>query len=349
MPRNLQDVLHELRKVHGKNAIKTGNELKRVKVKATGLPMLDLQLGGGFRMRAINLIAGKYQSGKTSVAMQFCGECQKDGFFVIWADLEKQFDIERAVNVFHMNPDLLWILESDKDSDLLAENLQRRISDIIRAFNKLEDSRLIIVLDSLAANVSEKDTEEDNVTKIMGGNARINNQSIKIWNSLLSHDQCFIMINEFREKIGEYGNPDYMPGGLAQYYFASTIIHTRQAPVKEVVLDENKTPIAERFNWTVKKSRNAPPRETGGIIFNYLNGFDITESLVQYCIDQEIITKKGSHFQIPGVEKSVQGKENLVAYLNEDRGAYQDLWDKFYSEMPREQYIFIEEEDEKAT
>lgn len=340
--RDLSKVVHNLKKSLGENAIKTGDELKEVEVKPTGIPMFDLQLGGGFRMRGINLLAGKPQSGKTSIAMQFCGQCQKDGFVVLWVDLEKQFDVERA-QMFGMNLENLIVLESSRKNELLAENLQRQVSDFIREMNKQPDNRLVIVLDSLAANVSGKDTLEDDVQKIMGGDARINNQSIKIWNSLLDHNQCFILINEFRDKIGEYGNPEYPPGGLAQLYFSSTITYTRQGSSKDVVLDDDKTPIGERFNWTVKKSRNAPPRETGGITFYYETGFDINESLIQACLDVGILNKSGSWFILPNGDR-VQGEDKFVLRLKETPELFNELQLKLYAQMPRKLYEYVEED-----
>ena len=62
---------------------------KAVEKNATGIPMLDKVLGGGFQVGAINLIAGKPGKGKTHLAAQLANNAAQHGTSVGFISLEQ--------------------------------------------------------------------------------------------------------------------------------------------------------------------------------------------------------------------------------------------------------------------
>lgn len=335
----LEEVIHSIRKEHGEKSITMGSELPKVKVFPTRIPSLDYDWGGGMVMGRFNFIAGKEASGKTSIAMQAASEFQKAGFIIVWVDLEKSFDVERA-KMFGLNCDDVIFLRSSRENKLTGEVLRSQLQSIMEAINKQKDNRAFFVLDSLAANVTEKMMDED-ANAQFGGDAKINNQSIRNWNVLLDPNQSFLVINEFRQnlKAGVMGIPEYMPGGEAQKYFASTITWTRGGePIKD-----GDDQIGEVFKWTVKKSRTSNPKETGGIRFLYQTGFEVLENLIETGIEMGIIAKGGAGwYDLPGGQR-IRGLDNFIVQLKENKEFMDTLWKQVYEKMPVPMYEYHEE------
>lgn len=343
MKRDVKEVLGNLQKKYGKSAIIMGNELPPLAFFPTDIAMLDLHTGGGVPMGQITVLGGTPQSGKTSLALQICAKAQKEGFQIVWGDLEKSFDRQRA-EVFGLDVDSVIFLRTSKDNELSAEQLRVEVMDVIREFNKLEDNRLFIVIDSLAANVSEKllDEDADKTVVLVGGDAKVNNQSIRNWNVALDKNQALIIINQFRDKIGAYGNPADLTGGWAQKYFARLIIFFRGGDV----FKEKETAIGEQMKWTIKKA-NAAPREIGGVAFYYATGYDKEESLIQACLELGILEKSGSWFTLPD-DTRVQGLQAFVTKLRDDKPLLDTLKRLFYAKLPRDLYEYKETGTERG-
>ncbi len=328
MARNVTEIIKGIRKKYGEASVIMGSELQPVKLFPTRLAQLDLHLGGGLPMGRISIIAGKPSSGKSSIAMQAASNFQKNGFQIVWVDLEKSFDVERA-KTFDLDVSNIIYMKTSRDNILWAEKVRPQLQTIIQDFNASEDNRLFLVMDSLAANTIEDGFEKD-AGKMMGGDAKANNQLIRNINTLLDDNQCFLLINEFREKMVLMGDPSYMPGGLGQYYFASSIIYTRGGePIK---VGSNQT--GEIFKWTVKKSRTSPPKEVGEIKFDYVNGFDIEGSLIETAGDLEVIKKGGAGwYNLPNGEK-VQGLDKFVETMKHNKAFFDEIEKQTYAKMP---------------
>lgn len=343
MDKRLQDVLQVVRKEFGEQSVMMGNELPPLTVYSVGIPMLDLDWGGGLAMGRYNIIAGQPGSGKTSIAMKAAARFQKDGFSVIWIDLERAFDAKRAA-VFGLNCEDILFLRSTRTNELTGETLRKQMQTIMRELNKQVDNRAVFILDSLAANVTEKMMDDD-ANAQFGGDAKINNQMIRNLNVLLDENQCFIIINELRQSMKQMGDPNYAPGGEAQKYFASVNTWTRGG---EPMKDGDKV-IGEIFKWTVKKSRTSNPKAIGSVKFYYETGFDTEEGLVECALELGIIAKGGAGwYDLPGGER-VRGLAQFVSQLRENEKFMADLQMKVYAAMPYPQYEYTEsvvEEDE---
>jgi RecA/RadA recombinase len=62
---------------------------------ASGIPSLDRNLKGGFRVGSITEIVGRPGSGKTQLAMQLCLQVAKEGMAAAYIDTEGKFSLDR--------------------------------------------------------------------------------------------------------------------------------------------------------------------------------------------------------------------------------------------------------------
>lgn len=336
MAKDINDVIKGIQKKYGSNIIRTASAIPEVKAFPFGLPDLDLDLGGGVLMGRINMLAGDEASGKTSLAYQLAGKFQSHKIPVFWFDLEKSFDLNRA-KVFGVTDENLFVIQSIRsvadtgeitNLELTAENVFEVVRDIIRDVKTMVDPRALFVLDSLNGMVIET-LYETQANKTFQSNAKLNNQSFAVWQQLLDENQCFLIINQLRSSMSQYGDPHLMPGGEGQKYWSSQIVWLRDGqPIKE-----GQKVLGLDISWTVKKSRSSNPKERGTAKFYFQDGFDYYASLIHTALDLEILTKSGSWFVLPNGDR-IQGEEKFTLKLKEDKQFLDNLEKEVYNKMP---------------
>lgn len=327
----LNEVIQQLKKKHGEKTIQMASELPPLRCLPTGIATFDDHLGGGLLWGRITSLAGKRASGKTSIAMREAAIMQQVGGLVFWYDLERQFDKTRAP-IFGLNPE--EVIVRSLDTEWIAEQFLEMVKVDIRLVKEM-GVKAIFVVDSLTAMTTEKVMEEA-ASALYDTGAKLNNQIIKIINAILPQNCIFIIVNQLRDNIGSMGDPDLMPGGQGQNFFASAIAWTREG---EAIKDGTEV-IGFNMNWTIKKSRSSPPKSRGSVPFYYETGFDYITSVIECAIDNEILEKSGGWYKLPdgilsptGAEK-VNGMTALVEALRENEAFLKQLRSKIYSIMP---------------
>ena len=329
--KRLDDLLRELKKKHGENAVQFASDLPPLRALPTGIANLDDHLGGGVLWGRITSLAGNRSSGKTATAMKLAANMQALGGVVFWYDLERQFDKERAL-IFGLNPEEIIVRRDDEE--WVAESFLEILKIDIRAVREAKIKALFVV-DSLTALSTEK-VMEDAASSMYDTGAKMNNQTIKIINALLPRKAIFLIINQLRDNVGSMGDPNIMPGGQGQNFFASAIVWLREGqPIKD-----GQETIGYNMDWTVKKSRSSPPKSRGGVPFYYATGPDYISALVETAVANEILEKTGGWYKLPegivsptGAEK-VNGMAALVEALRENQEFLNKLKSVVYSKMP---------------
>lgn len=321
---SINNIIKEIQKTHGENIIKKASELPQIKVMPCGIPLVDYQFGGGLSVLGrTSMIAGIENSGKSSLAMYQAKEFQKRGFPVFWIDLDKKFDQERA-RTFGLDVENLNVIRGE----LTAEMTYEIGRDLIRALNAQDDKRGFIVLDSIAEMISEALFDKTASTQF-GGSARMINQAVQVFQQLINENQSVLLINEFRKKIGDMGEDNMLPGGMAQQYVATNILWLRNG----ITFKDGTLPIGQEVKWTIKKSKMSAPKVGGTVNFSYKEGYDVYTSLFDTAIEMGIIEKAGSWLTVPNSTERIQGKDKLVARLKEDKEYLDSLWNLVYSKM----------------
>jgi recombination protein RecA len=316
-------LIDEINKKHGGkvNLIRKASELPPVRAFPFRLPTLDIDMGGGVLWGKETIVAGAKGTGKTTLAYILAANAQSHGIPVFWLDLEKSFDAERS-KVFGVDPDNIYVIRDE----LTAERAFEVLRDLMTTINTWDDTRALFVVDSIALMVSEA-LFEKNASQQFGGSARMINQAVSVWNLKLRENQILFMINELRSKLGSMGEPEMMPGGMAQEFLASSIVWLRDG---ETLKDGNKA-IGKQLRWTIKKSRSSSPKEIGQAEFNYETGFDVNRNILMAAIELELIEQAGPYYSFNG--EKFRGKEALFEKLNTDPQFFEVLNTEIYKHM----------------
>lgn len=302
----LEAVMAKIEKNFGKGAIMNmaSQEISEIEVIPTGSLTLDIALGvGGYPRGRIIEIYGPESSGKTTLAIHAIAECQKQGGYAAIIDAENAFDRGYAEG---LGVDLtrLWISQPDNGEQALdiAENLIR--SSAID----------LIVVDSVAALTPKGEIEGDMGENRVGLHARLMSQALRKLAGIINKtNTTCIFINQLREKIGAYGNPETTTGGNALKYYASVRLDIRKStPIKD-----GEDVIGNLTRVKVAKNKVAPPFRKAEFDIMYGQGISKVGELVDAGADLEIIRKSGSWYNYEDTRLG-QGREAAKATLTEN-------------------------------
>ena len=178
---------------------------------ATGSLSLDIALGGlGVPRGRIIEIFGPESSGKTTLTLHIVASAQREGGIAAFIDAEHALDPSWAKR---LGVDLESLLVSQPGSG--EEAMQ--ICEMLVKSNAVD----VIVVDSVAALVPEKELKGDIGDSHVGLQARLMSQALRKLTSIIAKSKtCVIFINQLREKIGVmFGSPETTPGGRALKFY----------------------------------------------------------------------------------------------------------------------------------
>ncbi len=304
--RALESAIAQIEKDHGEGTImRMGDAAMDVVTVPTGSLTLDLALGvGGIPRGRIIEIFGPESSGKTTVALHMVSEVQKAGGEAAYIDAEHALDPIYARNI-GVDIDNLLVSQPNSGEDALeiAEKL---------VYSGAID---IIVVDSVAALVTQAEIDGDMGSSHVGQQARLMSQAMRKLAGIVSKSNCIIIfINQLREKIGVmYGNPETTTGGRALKFYSSVRIDIR----KTDVIKSGSEQIGSRVKCKIVKNKVAAPFKTAEFDIIYGKGISKTGEIVDVGSELDIIKKSGSWFSFEG-ERIGQGRENVKLFLEDN-------------------------------
>lgn len=250
----------------------------------TGIDLLDAILGGGFPIGALNILVGQPGSGKTMLAIQTMGNAQKiynGKVHVAFLDSEVSTTTKRMWDLGVRNPPIKPF------SDITIESVFRFIEGIclFKEKKNIVDMPSVIVWDSLANTLSEKEHTTEDPNSVIGYKARLLSILIpKCVPKLKKYNISFLVINQLRDKIsmgGPYNqvpndlkflsSSKQMPGGTVVKYNANQLLEMK---VKSK-LSEDKDGF-DGFTAVVKAVKNKlfSPNIEIELVGDFVNGFD---------------------------------------------------------------------------
>ncbi len=299
----LEKVVLEIRKKYGAEVIGLIKDLKQVELEriSTGSVYIDWALGGGWpRGRTVELY-GPYSAGKSLIALRTIISAQKEGLSCVFIDAERAFD-----------PKFAEKLGVDLDKLVLVREAEGEV--VFNIVEKLLEGEVdIIVVDSVASLLPTYESENPIEKQTVALQARLMSKALrKLTGKIGKTNTLVIFINQIREKIGTYGNPETTSGGRALGFYASVRVEVRKGDW----LKENKQKIGQEIRFRVTKSKICPPWKEGLLKYYYGGVFDKMTELISLGIITNVIKRTGSYYNI--LEQSFLGRNGLESALQVD-------------------------------
>ncbi len=328
----IESAISQIEKSYGKGTVMRMGEAPEMEVSAisTGSLTLDMALGiGGVPRGRIVEIYGPESSGKTTVALHVVAETQKLGGEAAYIDVENALDPVYA-KALGVNIDNLLVSQPSSGEQAL---------DIAEALIR-SGAIDVVVIDSVAALVTQQEIEGDMASSHVGLQARLMSQALKKLSAVVAKSNCVVIfINQLREKIGiSYGNPETTPGGRALKFYASVRIEIRRAEQ----LKDGADIYGNHIKCKVVKNKVAPPFKVAEFDIIYGKGISKSGEIVDIAIELDLIHKSGSWFSYNG-QRIAQGKENARKYIESNEEIMAELTEKILSKKADVEALIKEE------
>jgi recombination protein RecA len=313
--------MEQIKTKFGEGAIMKFGETRKVNVDAipTGCLSLDMALGiGGVPRGRIIEVYGPESSGKTTLAQHIVAETQKLGGIAAFVDAEHALDPEYASKI---GIDVKEMLISQPDT---GEQALEIVETLVRS-NAVD----VIVIDSVAALVPQKEIEGDMGDAQMGAQARLMSQALRKLTGVIAKSKTVVIfINQIRMKIGVYfGNPETTTGGNALKFYASLRIEVRRsAQIKQA----DKI-IGNRIKCKVVKNKVAAPFKSCEFDIMYNEGISIAGDLLDLGTSYGVITKSGNSYSFEDIKLGL-GRETAKRFLKADKKIMKEIRKKILTE-----------------
>lgn len=276
--KSLTSVISALNKKYGEGTIQLYGKMKAVNIDrfSSGLPSLDLIIGGGIPEGRIMSILGMEASGKTSLAITILAQAQKK-----YPNKKLAFlDIEHA-----LSPDYARTLGLDIDNIFLSQpDSAEGALEIMDALVSSGEFK-VVVLDSVAQLTPNVELTKEIGDAEFGARARLMGQALRKISPKASKNKCTcIFINQLRASMAMYGNPITSPGGKALPYASSIVLHASSKKIDEKT---GETTI------DVKKNKVGKPFGKTKVIIRYGLGFDLVQDIITTGLMTGVIKKSG--------------------------------------------------------
>jgi len=310
---------------------------------------LDLALGcGGIpRGRVIELF-GPESSGKTTLALFLAATCQASAFP---EDSNKSSSVRKGVVAFidaEHAFDPVWATNIGVDVDRLIFNQPSSGEEALDITSDLVDTGQVdlIIIDSVASLTPQKELDGEISDYNIGAQASLMSKALRRLTAKCGETGCtIIFINQVRDKIGGYGNPEVTPGGKALKFYAS--VRIRISGGKSI--DEKGKRIGRTTTVKIVKNKCGPPFTSTEFNLMYgstgVFGPDTIRSLVQAMCDAKLITVHGSFFHWG--DQKFNGRENLSAAVTGNIKMQEEMAATFAEQMRSRRIQVSEQTDEE--
>jgi len=340
---------------------------------STGVLSMDIATGGGWPFARMCVVFGSESSGKSLLCLKASQQvalydhntklpeyAMKDRSefqpgCCLWVDAECAFDPKWASQVSDFDFNSNVIVRPDT-----GEN----VSDIV-ALAIAENNFDLIVVDSLDAMVPRKELEDSADQCQVGGKAKLLNQAFRRWAAALNTvsrteiGPAVLCINQPRDSMLLFGNPETVPGGRGQKFYSS--ITVRMKPSKITDGCEKESAYGD-YGGTCVKNKTHTPRRT--FVFNAClakgeevppGHIDNLDKLFKEALRCNLIDKSGKTIKFGKWETKTQ--KEMKALLAEDYAVQRSMWDSIvkeetdyeHKEGRRAEPIAITEEKEDAS
>lgn len=332
--KEMKSLLSELNKKFGNNAITLGfpktlegnpEEIARIQ---TGSFSLDLALGGGIPVGRFTEISGAYSSTKTTQCLHIIRKAQEEDYVCALIDVEGTTD-EPFIKSIGIDSDALFYSRPDGMEEACQIILDLQRSGEVH----------LAVLDSIAAmspNKEQSTTMDESFR--MGIPQQILGEFFRKYqanNNRLTREGktpfTLIGVNQLREKIGGYGDPEFSPGGRAKGFAASVDLRLRRGDWIAEGSGENKEFVGQVVKFKIEKNKTFKRMQTGEFDFYFAENDtgipvfynDEHKEVIMAAVEWGLIEKAGAWFNYDG--NKYQGLSKLLEAMVEDEELVREM------------------------
>ncbi len=254
----------------------------------TGSLKMDILLHGPFFEGGIIELFGENGSGKTTLALSVLNEAAKKGKRLLYIDQEHRLR-DTLLSTFPRlkTPGVVEIVRAPTGEEAL------QIANLW--LSQFPGS--IVVVDSVDSLLPDngKDIGEAQV----GGLPRLMSDACrKLTRTCAQAGSTVIFLNQIRNKIGGYGNPDTTSGGKALPFYVSQRIQLMPITAASRIKDANGNIIGHKARFKVIKNSVTVPFVEGEFPLIYGKGVDCVDELVELACDLDVLHKDGNYIAI---------------------------------------------------
>jgi len=313
----LRTTLSQIEKEFGAGSIMPLGVEQRAPIEgiSSGSLSVDLALGGkGFPRGRIIEVFGPESSGKTTLALHAVASAQRAGGIAAFIDAEHALDPSWAKKL-GIELDSLLVSQPTSGEEAM------QIAELLIKSNAVD----IIVVDSVAALVPQKELDGEIGDSFVGLQARLMSQAMrKLTGAIAKSKTTVIFINQIREKIGVmFGSPETTPGGRALKFYSSCRIDVRRIGT----LKDGEDVVGQRVKVKVVKNKVAPPFRVAEFDMMHADGISVEGDLLDLAIAAKLVDKSGTWLRY-GETHLGQGRERARAFLKENPAVAKELREK---------------------
>lgn len=362
----------EILKKFGTNSVIMGGDHEKAKYGriSTGSIDLDLKLGGGIPIGRMVQISGARSSGKSTVCDYIVKNAQQTNVEWIWTERK----VDRGREIVQEFPrsisglicgylDVEGTKTVDWTRDTIGVDTDRWLyaqpsgmeETLEMAHQMQKDGVNLIIIDSIESLETTKEYESEfGESTQMGLKPKLLGEYCRKFtatnNKLVREGKLpctVILINQLREKIGVYGDPEYTPGGRAIEFYISVDLRLRRGDWIVEGKGDNKSIVGQVIKFKTHKNKTYKQQQTGEFDFyfdeaqeHHMGEIDNFKEIIIAGIEWGVIERAGSWMKYKG-ENLAQGADNTVAYLKKNL-------DKF-EKIKKELFDLVSAEAERIT
>jgi recombination protein RecA len=335
--KTLADICKEIQKKYSNDIVETATSFKNKKIQrlSTGIFTLDLLTGGGIPLHRYTIFHGNKSSNKTTTSLRTANNFLNkfSHLNVIFVDFEGTYDPEWSkYYLSEENANRLFVIRPAYGEE--------GVDIITKIANEAEDAGMIIV-DSLAAMIPIKEADSSAMDAHMGLQAKLTNRLIRGTLPAMIHrsrqDKPFsiLLINQVRAdfKARAFGSQYMKPCGIFQDMAASLDI--RFYAKGYVKIGGIPSKIINNFTIEKNKISGAIAKRTGEFSMYLVNAngnsigeIDELDTIVTYAKRVGLIGKENNKSWYLGRDKKFNSSVELIAYLKENKEAFNLLKEK---------------------
>lgn len=320
--------MQQIKSKFGEGSIMKFGEARKVNVDAisTGCLSLDLAFGvGGVPRGRVIEIFGPESSGKTTLAQHIVAEVQKTGGVAAFVDAEHALDPDYAEKI---GINIKEMLISQPDT---GEQALEIVETLVRS-NAVD----VVVVDSVAALVPQKEIEGDMGDQHMGLQARLMSQALRKLTGIISKSKTVVIfINQIRNKIGVFfGSPETTSGGNALKFYSSVRVEVRRS----AQIKQGDKIIGNRVKAKIVKNKVAAPFKVAEFDIMYNEGISVAGDLLDLGVEHNVIKKSGNSYSFADVKLGV-GRENAKNELKSQPKLLKEVRVKILEEYNKKEII----------